>query len=75
MNNETNYNSQPAFPTNEFGYVDGNEVWYLTPGMTLLDYFAGQLITNLNGPANRSVEDAYLIAAAMIEERKKYIKD
>jgi len=40
MEQKNKYN-EPAFPTNEFGYADGKEVWHLEPGMTLLDYFAG----------------------------------
>lgn len=68
---DKDYNKIPAFPTKERRY---GEFWYFNPGMTLLDYFAGQVISNLNCPAEEAIENAYVVAAAMIEERKKYIK-
>jgi len=69
MEQKNKYN-QPAFPTVE-ELANGMET--VTPGMTLLDYFAGKVISNLNGSAKEAIEDAYMIAAAMMEERKKYL--
>lgn len=68
-------NNIPAFPS-EFGSEGGHPV----PGMTLLDYFAGQVITGLVTQANFNrakfdmlATDAYNIAGYMLEERKKHV--
>lgn len=72
----TNYNT-PAFPINE-------ETPSRHSGMTLLDYFAAQVLQSLthheyfNYQSGRELESipryCYKTAAAMLEERKKYIK-
>lgn len=62
----------PAFPC--VGEGHGNP-FYHTPGMTLLDWFAGQALALARVVEWRSereiAEEAYGIARAMLAERKK----
>ena len=68
----TQDNSGPAFPIQPASMP---EMCYL--GMTLRDWFAGQVIASVRGwhPVDRqgksSAEIAYAIADMMLEERKK----
>jgi hypothetical protein len=81
MEKKTEYNQQ-AFPCTEIvddvvcGIMQTTHQHH--PGMTLLDYMAGQVVQGL--AANESFNHityapqiAYAQAAAMLEERKKYI--
>lgn len=52
----------PAFPTN-------GGVTY--KGMTLLDYFAGQALSQMKGEPTDSARRCYDHAEAMIKEREK----
>lgn len=66
MEKKKEYN-QPAFPS-----VD------VTDGMTLLDYMAAKamnaiVMVNPEGSTEYWAEASYRTAAAMLEERKKYI--
>jgi len=60
----------PAFPGPNDGNVSG------APGMTLLDYFAGQALMatehHLSFPVRASV--AYAVADAMLAEREKRMR-
>lgn len=65
-----NNDGGPAFPsTDAKGFV--------SDGMSLRDYFAGQALTGMLADASRSgsvehyVDDAYSIADAMLAERQK----
>lgn len=46
------------------------------PGMTLLDYFAGQIVSQLVATDyltyEQAITDSYEIAYKLLEERKKY---
>jgi hypothetical protein len=71
----TKDNGGPAFPCGSVDCGDGDTVPY-APGMTLRDWFAGQVIASVKGwhPADRrgksSAVIAYEIADAMLEARK-----
>ena len=81
--------NSPAFPTTvwEKGSEDEPAVHSIYPGMTLLDYFAGQalegLITAHPEDFCPPLEDdvtvyarrSYIIAIAMLEERAKHLED
>lgn len=64
-------NGGPAFPQ-----MDPNSLYFNATGMTLRDYFAGQVIASVKGwhPADRqgkgAAQIAYEIADAMLEARK-----
>jgi hypothetical protein len=64
-------NGGPAFPQ-----LEPNSAYFNATGMTLRDYFAGQVIASVKGwhPADRqgksSAQIAYEIADAMLEARK-----
>lgn len=72
MSNETN--GGPAFPVVETQEPYGTRV---SPGMSLLDYFAGQALIGLlaseryDGGGTMLTHDAYKMAGYMIDERKK----
>lgn len=67
----------PAFATS---FSDKGDT-FVVPGMTLLDYFAGQSLAGLEAnidvdcnPKTRA-EFAYRMAHAMLEERKKVMRE
>ena len=69
--------NEPAFPSLGIS-EDENGRDYFSEGMTLRDYFAGQLLSNVSGSFPFSTEDcktiaktAYTLADAMLEEREK----
>jgi len=70
-----------AFPSKEIDYnatVENSQTMYYIQdrGMTLLDYFAGQLLTNhpLNSHKHSEIASyCYTVAEAMLEERKKRV--
>lgn len=71
----------PAFPSTEVydGYNKDRGEYAVqsntTEGMSLRDWFAGQVLTNANIHQGRSInkiaEEAYMIADAMLAERTK----
>lgn len=68
----------PAFPFGTPRYDGGNHYLGKTwaPGMSLRDYFAGQILANTelpNVPENAAwlAANAYMMADAMLTERKK----
>ena len=75
-----NNRDQMAFPI----VGEGNQS-VIDGGMTLLDYFAGQImagfagkhndILRYNSDADVAVRKAYVLAAAMLEQREKYLQD
>jgi hypothetical protein len=73
----TDYQLQTAFPT-----VPWHNANMETPGMSLLDYFAGQALAgmigndwnDIQGHESKIAQICYKQAAAMIEARKNYIK-
>ncbi len=71
-------NNNPAAYPLEWSSFEGYDsvirTYHHQPGMTLRDYFAGQVILSLaNAPLNPDslAREAYEIADAMIEERLK----
>ena len=82
---DTNKTGGAAFPHYEHNYTNEKNVPYLQlvdSGMTLLDYFAAkfaaaeenyQSTLSLELRLKNTADLAYQKAAAMIEERKKYI--
>lgn len=68
----------PAFASVGEGFGNPN---YSTPGMTLLDYFAGQVVgsayvdflatTNPKHAETRIAKQAYQVAEAMIAEKRR----
>ena len=70
-----------AFPTQDINGANGEVVQFGSPGMTLLDYFAGQALagmcvndgdSNFDGwNADGIARHAYRIAAAMLTERAR----
>ena len=71
-------NGGPAFPF-EFDYhqVDGSSETLVHAGMSLLDYFAGQVLAGMAArasmplePADRLADRAYAIADAMLRARQ-----
>jgi len=59
--------------------MDNKEKQPLASEMTLLDYFAAQYMVSMETGkvlycAKHIAEESYQAAAAMIDERKKYIK-
>ena len=68
-----------AYPTPNTQCADGH-IHYGDPGMTLLDYFAGQVIQGMCASAPclewsdaKLAEEAYNIAAEMIRTRRRYL--
>lgn len=64
----------PAFPT----YFEGCGGYLYQDGMTLLDYFAAKALPAVisdsgNAGYDKWAEWSYKVAAAMLEERKKYV--
>lgn len=74
-------NNIPAFPEIESFRDSRGDIITKTidgTGMTLLDHFAGQALEGSFAISEQShisvAENCYKLAAAMLEERKKYIK-
>ena len=70
-------NSPKAFPNKQVEHhYNGQHQYILDPGMTLLDYFAGQALAGLTADPNvmngfKAAEWCYDYAEAMLEEREK----
>lgn len=66
----------PAFPTAQ--YANGIYPTGYSPGMSLLDYFAIQLVAvlvqNDETEVEADVDHAYMIAGMMLKAREKAIK-
>lgn len=70
----------PAFPTMSMNeaMVDKHGVItrFQQPGLTVLDYFAGQIISAMVNETGMTLDtfadEAYNLAAKMVEARKKY---
>jgi len=76
-----------AFPNEEIVSICGIETRMTNPGMNLLDYFAAKVVGGIlanhelatfnafNADYFKAIAgDSYGIAAAMLEERKKYMQ-
>ncbi len=66
-----------AFPWNEMSGDNSNMIHYQHEGMTLRDYFAAQAMAGFLASRGKEIKagptaaDAYYMADAMIEERRK----
>jgi len=67
----------PAFPETYLQYVEGVETVDYQKGMTLRDYFAGQVLSGMcvrkiHAPPDNYAEVAYQIADAMLKARENH---